>query len=74
MPLKIEKGIPIPDRRSIASDLARFEVGDSAFIADGNGSTLYNSIYAYGRRHQVSFRIKAVTEAGVDGFRIWRIA
>lgn len=67
--IKIEKGIPMPARRGTTGVAwGAMEIGDSAFIPRTN-------VYYAGRgRNGFKFRSRTVTENGVKGVRVWRIA
>lgn len=52
-------------------------VGDSFFVAGAVGKdrdTLRSSASSRGKRHGMKFTTRTVTEDGVKGVRIWRVA
>ena len=73
--IKIEKNIPPPTKSATpSSKFAAFEVGDSAFFPDAVGATIAPTVSYYGRRNNKKFTTRTVTEGGVKGIRVWRIA
>lgn len=74
MALKIEKGIPFPEPTSVASELGRFEIGDSAFIEVASGKVPYSTVYNYATRTGKTFKVRTTVENGVRGIRVWRVA
>jgi hypothetical protein len=70
--MKIDVGVPIPaSRTSRKYPFDEMNVGDSFFLEIGSSvQTLAGSA---NRTHAPKkFAQRRVTEAGVDGFRIWR--
>lgn len=69
---KIEKGIPLKQRRSYPFE--EMEVGDSFFVGfeEGNPNNVraavYSSASSYGSRHNKRF----ATRIQGDGVRVWR--
>ena len=78
--LKIEKGIPLPlsKREGIYRQytFGKFEVGDSAFfdVNGKGGEMLRQGLSQFARRNDRKFATRTVTENGVKGLRVWRIA
>lgn len=74
--IKIEKGVPIPapSRREYVSKYPwrRLEVGDSFFAADKLISSM--GIDNMRKKSGFNFTARTVTENGVKGVRVWRIA
>lgn len=73
---KIDNDVPLPDnygphrKKHLASDL---EVGQSYFV-EASGEAVNYSIKKEQRRTTKKFTRKAVTEGGVTGYRVWRVA
>jgi hypothetical protein len=70
--MKIEKGMPIPEKRKNRSKFADMEVGDS--VLDTKTKTINQSVVfkvagVYGKRSGKRF-CSRVTD---DGVRIWRV-
>lgn len=75
MNIKIEKGLPVPTKRSGPTKypFADMTTGDSFFVAGANSSALWGSIWSYKNRHGGNFTARTVTENGVKGVRVWRV-
>lgn len=74
---KIEKGIPLPPRRSThaARDkygFTRMEVGDSIFFADAKPSAIRNVAYTASKDGARMGR-KFATRTVEGGVRVWRV-
>lgn len=73
--LKIDKGIPVPTghckSKGMTYVLRKMEVSDSMFVA---GSTPNRVIGVAARLTPWKFLSRTVTENGVKGVRVWRIA
>lgn len=76
---KIEYSVPFPPQRGRAGllkasirELAAARVGASVFFADAKRDTVSSSAYLVGGSGWYS--VRTVTEHGVDGIRIWKIA
>lgn len=67
----IEKGIPIPEKKSAVNkyNFAEFEVGDSMLI-DGSGPRIRSAAAQYGARLKKEFTVRKVD----GGFRVWRVS
>lgn len=81
MKLRVEKGIPIPERvRTPKYPWGELEVGDSFFIPrEENDSKRYRAYIAAGSfscNNAKGIRLKAVMreEGGISGTRVWRVA
>jgi hypothetical protein len=78
--MKIESNIPIPKIRSTGAQLKypwdALKVGDSFFVPDGDVSALTSIGKQYFKNRNISVKIKCrtVTEDGVKGVRVWRVA
>lgn len=70
MEIKIDKGIPAPDRSRAKYPLAAMELGDSFFVP-GKTAALVGASFA--RHAPKKFAARGVTENGVKGVRVWRI-
>ncbi len=80
---EIEKGVPLPEgagKERQKYPFGEMRPGDSFFVpggatvnAHGNKSA-YSAASNYGRAHGWKFSARTVTENGVKGVRIWRIA
>jgi hypothetical protein len=78
MTLKIEKDIPVPQlmTKPVSGLYHKMEVGDSIFIPKGARDIGVLRAYASGWKKATgfSFSTRKVTENGVVGVRIWRVA
>ena len=74
--IHIERGVKLLDRTygSAMYPFTRMEVGDSFFVNGKTSNTLLNASYYYSRNSGKKFTTRTVTENGVKGARIWRIA
>lgn len=78
--IKIEKGVPIPPPRApnlLARHLlSEMEIGDSIFIPGRGVSSASAGMNLFARRHAPNRKhvCRTVTENGVKGIRVWRIA
>lgn len=75
--IKIDKGIPIPERRTHTKfPFADMEIGDSFFVPakQTKMSTLAARVSVARKRHAPrSFLLAKVTEKKIEGTRVWRI-
>ena len=71
---KIESGIEIPARVSRAPKypFAQMANGDSIFAPGISKNALYGSARHHSKRNGGKFVVRAVTEDGVAGARVWR--
>lgn len=71
MEIKIEKGIPIPTKRSVVFPLKQMEIGDS-FIVDMKEGTLkaYLSEQNKSEGHVYKFRFNKQEDGRI---RVWRV-
>ena len=68
----IEKNVPAPaNPRRRKYPFAEMEVGDSFFAPNIKISSV---TYSFARHPGKKFTARTVTENGVKGFRVWRIA
>lgn len=77
--IKIDKGVPVPSRgggRRPKYPWARMEVGDSIFEPGVCQNTIAGIARGWRNRNAPDqmHRTKIVTENGVRGVRVWRIA
>ena len=72
--MNIEKGIPFPDFTggNIRYPWNEMDVGDSLFSPKPNA--LASAASVWGKRKGWKFSARTVTENGVTGTRVWRIA
>ena len=74
MDLKIDKGIPIPTSRTGWSPWRRLEPGDSAFVPWRRQTSVSSTLCSKAmRREGYRFILRACTEDGVKGVRVWRV-
>ncbi len=76
MTIKIDKNIPAPTTGAGAPPKYPFgemEIGDSFFIANATGNALISASKNW-RKNGEKYTSRTVTEDGVPGCRIWRIA
>lgn len=73
MEIKIEKGVPIPERKTSKSKypFSEMQVGYSFFVEDYKPSSLYQIAMIWRKQALVQWRFKAIKEG--DGCRIWRV-
>lgn len=67
-PIKIEKGVPIPDRRG-KYPWADMDVGDSFFVATDKVENFRRNVYGKNRNGK-----KFTARAEGNGVRVWRTA
>lgn len=76
--LKIEKNVPIPDAMRFGKPrkypFAEMDVGDSFFAPNVGISAMAGSITYASKRHGKKFATRFLTENGVKGVRVWRVA
>ena len=72
----IQKGVPRPqpepERVRVIDFLREFEIGDSAFFEGETRRSLAISVRQ--KRLGYNFTSRLVTEGGVRGVRLWRVA
>jgi hypothetical protein len=76
MSIQIEKGIPVPSGSEKIGEIyptRSMEVGDSFFVTNPPKSFQSNVVYA-ARLKGMKLATRTVTEDGVVGIRVWRIA
>ena len=73
---QIDTGVPIPTRRKSSYPPEIMAVGDSIFVPHGLPSDGHRITAAIGfhRKRGRRFATRAVTENGVVGSRVWRVA
>ena len=72
--IKIDKNVPLPKRSGARKyPWASMQVGDSFFISLLSMPTR-NSLYACAKWAGIKISVNSVTEDGVRGVRVWRIA
>ncbi len=76
---KIEKGVPVPlgagCRGRLKYPWALMAPGDSFFVPDSAPKMVSQAASNVARRHKgLRFATRAVTENGVKGVRVWKIA
>jgi len=79
--IKIEGGIPIPSKGAGAGArwpnrpiFSGMEVGDSVFFAGRSTASVSSTASYTAKTLGYRFTCRAVTENGVKGARIWRVA
>lgn len=75
--LKIEANIPIPppvarNNRNRKYPLNHFQIGDSFFVP-GKSGMRSTYLLAAAKRLGIVISTRRLSEAGVDGTRVWRI-
>lgn len=72
---KIDTNVPAPeDRRGYTRyPFPQMEVGHS-FFAPISTARLKNASFSWGKKNSRTFSVRTVTEGGVKGCRVWRIA
>lgn len=72
MMYKIEKGVPIPDRRLkiIKYPWETMDIGDSFFVEGKHTRNLTGAAHNYGKNHNKIFSCRTVN----NGVRVWRTA
>ena len=73
--IKIDKNVPLPKLRSPLNKYpwADMQVGDSFFIPQ-DPATVRASLYSCTKWARIKIATRRVTENGVEGIRVWRIA
>ena len=76
---KIEKGVPLPPGAGRKGrnkyPWYEMEVGDSCFLPDADPRAVSQAASNVARRNNgLRFATRAVTENGVKGVRVWKIA
>lgn len=85
MELQIDKGIPVPSSRKASAKIYKYpfhlmEEGDSVFLAKSFAppSNIRQALNVRLRKDRDlqgrKFTTRTVTEAGVEGIRVWRLA
>jgi hypothetical protein len=76
--IRIDKGVPLPriarGLNPVSEALTKTGITDSIFVTGPLISILSNSVSVVQRATGFKFTTRKVTEAGVDGIRIWRIS
>ena len=74
--IKIDKGVPLPakihHRDGIIPTLRVLEINDSFFMRQRNGLQTY--LYKASGMAGIRISTRTVTENGIKGVRVWRIA
>jgi hypothetical protein len=76
--ITIEKDIPLAPHGNYGKRTSKFPfrellVGESFFVEGGPRSTLAAYATMIGRETGRKFTVRAVTENGLSGFRVWRL-
>lgn len=76
--IQIDSDIPMPffqgkSGRPETYPWGKLEVGQSFFVPNGNDRWFRSSCGAAGKRYGWQFRVRAWTENGVEGVRVWRV-
>lgn len=76
--ITIDKGVPMPGTRYASGrppiyPFKEMNVGDSFFLP-GQNTYKFSAHSNHARRHGGKFSVRATTESGVKGVRVWRIA
>jgi hypothetical protein len=77
MALVIESNIPIPPRGDGSREtypFSKMAVGDSFFAPGATTQKLAGSFSTQRRRYGRKFSVRTLTENGVKGVRVWRVA
>lgn len=70
MTFKIEKGVPLPPKRSASKyPFKEMGVGDSIFVDGKDGPKAVRAAYIWGRRNNVGMAARREH----NGHRIWRV-
>ena len=76
--VKIDKHIPIPPLRVTKYPFPGMAPGDSVFFPGENLTDKQHPAYMvarnYVKRHGWRMTLRSVTEGGIKGIRIWRVA
>lgn len=73
--IKIEKGIPMPDRKSTGTSIYPFEgmeVGDSFFAPNKTRQQMDNACGHWRKKHGWKFVLRYQNEGDGVGTRVWR--
>ena len=71
MTIKIDQNVPLPQKNTFGAlkyPFRKMEIGDSFFIPNRSSTGISTDIYK-----PKKFTMRAVTENGVKGVRVWRI-
>ena len=75
---RVEKGVPLPlsagQKGKNKYPWYEMEVGDSFFVPGDKRGSVHNSASGIKSRTGLCFSCSVVTENGVKGVRVWRIA
>jgi len=72
--IKIDKGVPLsPVSSRQKYPFHAMDIGDSFFLPE-RSSTKSGNLHQFARNQRVSIKTRTVTENGVKGVRVWRIA
>lgn len=72
MEIKIEKNVSMPTQNGRTKyPLGVMEIGDSFFLVGRNSQSVSGS---FGLLRPKKFSVRTLTENGIKGVRIWRIA
>lgn len=76
MPYKIDKGVKMPKDNKAKYPWKELDIGDSFFVplTDCGFNSLRNQASSRGAPLGWVFKARAVTENGVEGTRVWRVA
>jgi hypothetical protein len=79
MGYKVDRNVPLPSRGAskyseLGALLRQIEIGDSVFIADAPPRRVRAMCSMMSKRDNKMFVTRTVTENGIDGLRVWRVA
>lgn len=76
--IKIDKGVPMPTgatgRPPNRYPWVGMEIGDSFFVPGRKAATMGGTLASAKKTHGYICRCRTVTEDGVAGVRVWRVA
>lgn len=73
MEIKIDKNVPMPKEKRgkpCGYPWRQMEIGDSFFVSEKG----YSGFHTWTKRLGIKISIRKVTENGVTGVRVWRVA
>lgn len=76
--IQIDKGVPIPPhvrgQGAPKYPWREMEIGDSFFVSDRHRRSISAAASSARQHRGHQFATRSVTENGVDGIRVWRVA
>lgn len=76
MSFQIDDNVPLPETQTYRAKypLREMSPGQSFFVPTGEAHRVQTAVSAMGRRSKLKFTTRQLTENGVAGVRVWRLA